>query len=105
MNLTDDDKTWLIGQLEILRTEVRDTETRLTRKITEEIGDTETRLTAKISAAEAKTTDTETNLLSEFWKWARTAEIRYRQSHANTAFFEERMQAMEDRVADLERKK
>ncbi len=47
----------------------------------------------------------ETRLLGEFWKWARTADARYRQSHAVVGALDDRVQAIEDRVADLERRK
>lgn len=47
----------------------------------------------------------ETRLLTEFWKWARTADARYRQSIAVVTVLDERVQAVEDRVADLERKR
>jgi polyhydroxyalkanoate synthesis regulator phasin len=47
----------------------------------------------------------ETRLLAEFWKWARTADARYRQSHAVVGALDDRVQAVEDRVADLERRK
>jgi len=47
----------------------------------------------------------ETHLLGEFWKWARTADARYRQSHAVVGALDDRVQAVEDRIADLERRK
>ena len=53
----------------------------------------------------AHTEDVETRLLSEFWKWARTADARYRQSIAVVGALDERVKAVEDRVAELERKR
>ncbi len=47
----------------------------------------------------------ETRLLTEFWKWARTADARYRQSISVVTVLDERVQAVEDRVADLERRR
>lgn len=51
------------------------------------------------------TEQVETRLLSEFWKWARTADARYRQSTGVVGALDERLQAVEDRVAELERKR
>jgi hypothetical protein len=51
----------------------------------------------------AHTEEIETNLLSEFWKWARTADARYRQNQGVVIGLDQRVQAVEDRVADLER--
>ena len=44
----------------------------------------------------------ETKLLSEFWKWARTADARYRQSSAQVNGVDERLGILESRVTDLE---
>jgi polyhydroxyalkanoate synthesis regulator phasin len=45
----------------------------------------------------------ETRLLREFWKWARTADARYRQHLEAVSGLAERVGIVEDRVADLER--
>jgi hypothetical protein len=45
----------------------------------------------------------ETALLTEFWKWGRTADMRYRQDHDSVATLDQRVQAMEDRITALER--
>jgi hypothetical protein len=45
----------------------------------------------------------ETRLLSEFWKWARTADARYRQHQVVVGGLAERVGLVEDRLADLER--
>jgi uncharacterized protein YceH (UPF0502 family) len=62
----------------------------------------------EIAAAEirlrAHTEEVETRLLSEFWKWARTADARYRQGNAVVGALDYRVQAIEDRVAELERR-
>lgn len=53
----------------------------------------------------AHTEAVETRLLGEFWKWARTADARYRQAQAVVGSLDDRVLAVEDRVADLERQK
>ena len=47
----------------------------------------------------------ETRLLNEFWKWAKTSDSRYRQGTSAVGFLDERVQAVEDRVSELERRK
>lgn len=47
----------------------------------------------------------ETKLLTEFWKWAKTAEMRYKQDHAAVAGIDSRLEAIEDRVSELERRR
>jgi hypothetical protein len=54
----------------------------------------------------------ETNLLSEFWKWARTSDIRARQTGStlnahsiNAIAVDERMMAIEERVSEIERRR
>jgi hypothetical protein len=44
----------------------------------------------------------ETRLLKEFWKWARTADARYRQHQSIVNGLDVRVQAIEDRLSDLE---
>jgi hypothetical protein len=46
----------------------------------------------------------ETNLLTEFFKWGRTSDMRTRQALENVTAFNERLMAIEDRVTSLERK-
>jgi len=53
----------------------------------------------------AHTEEVETRLLTEFWKWARTSDARYRQSHSMVEAMDHRVQVVEDRVAELERKR
>ena len=66
-------------------------------------------LKAHLDAMEARlrahTEEVETNLLSEFWKWARTADARYRQHQGVVGGLDQRVQAVEDRVAELERRR
>jgi hypothetical protein len=47
----------------------------------------------------------ETRLLTEFWKWARTSDARYRQSQDNVGALDERVRLVEDRIADIERRR
>jgi hypothetical protein len=49
------------------------------------------------------TENVETKLLREFWKWARTADARYRENQGAVNGFAERLMIVEDRVAELER--
>jgi hypothetical protein len=69
----------------------------------------EKRLNAQSAGLEerlrAHTEEVETNLLSEFWKWARTADARYRQHQGVVGGLDQRVQAVEDRVAELERRR
>lgn len=51
------------------------------------------------------TESVETRLLTEFWKWAKTSDARYRQGQAVVGALDDRVQAVEDRVADLERRR
>jgi len=78
-------------------------------RLRQDIDGVETRLRESVDAMEARlrehTADTETRLLGEFWKWARTADARYRQNHAVVQSLEERVLIVEDRVAELERER
>jgi len=47
----------------------------------------------------------ETKLLTEFWNWAKTAEARFRQARNSVGVFEDRVEAIEDRVSELERRR
>ncbi len=57
------------------------------------------------AAAKQHTEDVETRLLTEFWKWAKTADARYRQDHAAVLAIDMRLELIEDRLSDLERGK
>jgi hypothetical protein len=47
----------------------------------------------------------ETQLLTEFWKWAKTSDIKTRQNHGTITLIDERIAAVEDRVSELERRR
>jgi hypothetical protein len=49
--------------------------------------------------------DLETKIITEFHKWGRTSEMRTRQAITDTGLLGERMLAVEDRVAALERER
>jgi hypothetical protein len=51
------------------------------------------------------TENVETRLLSEFWKWARSAEIKSRQTSENIIAMEQRLMSVEERLSDLERRR
>jgi hypothetical protein len=69
----------------------------------------EARLLAHTEAVEARLRDhteaVETRLLAEFWKWARTADARYRQAQGVVGLLDERVLAVEDRISDPERRR
>jgi hypothetical protein len=44
----------------------------------------------------------ETRLLSEFWKWGKTADARYRQHHSVVNGLDERVALVEDRITAIE---
>jgi hypothetical protein len=56
---------------------IDDAERRMRLHVSEAINASETRMKANVVEA---VYHSETKLLSEFWKWARTADARYRQS-------------------------
>ena len=70
---------------------------------------TETRMFEHMAAMESRLREhvetVETRLLGEFWKWARTADARYRQHHGEVNGLIERVALVEDRIAELERGK
>ena len=47
----------------------------------------------------------ETRRFDALSKWARTADLRYRQGDATVGFLNDRLQAIEDRVFELERRR
>jgi hypothetical protein len=61
-----------------------------------------------LNAMEARlrehTENVETRLLGEFWKWARTADARYRQSAGQVTGLADRVEIVEDRISALERR-
>jgi hypothetical protein len=46
----------------------------------------------------------ETQLLTQFWKWARTADIKMRQNRGDISLMDERIASVEDRISELERR-
>ncbi len=68
----------------------------------------ESRLSSQIAESEqrsrAHTEIVETRLLTEFWKWARTADARYRQHQAIVGGLDIRVQTIEDRLSDIEQR-
>jgi hypothetical protein len=69
----------------------------------------EARLSEHTDAMETRlrehTETVETRLLSEFWKWARSADLKARQHTNNISSIDERLLAVEERLSDLERKR
>ena len=63
-------------------------------------------LSTQIAESEARSREhtevIETRLLSEFWKWAKTAEVRYRNGQFAVTGMEERIRMVEERVTELE---
>jgi hypothetical protein len=47
----------------------------------------------------------ETRLLSEFWKWARSSDIKARQHTNHIGSIDERLIAVEERLSELERRR
>jgi hypothetical protein len=49
--------------------------------------------------------DLETKLISEFWKWSRTSDLRTKQAITDIGSLNERVLAVEERILALERRK
>lgn len=81
--LTDDDKQWLKNILD------------------GRIDASEVALKEHISTA---VRNMETKVISEFWKWSRSSDMRTRQALSEASVLGERMLAVEDRITALERK-
>jgi hypothetical protein len=64
-----------------------------------------TLLTEMEARIKRNTEEVETRLLTEFWKWARTADARYRQDHLTVGALDSRVQAVEDRISEIERRR
>ena len=69
----------------------------------------EANIAERIAASEMRMREhaemVETRLLGEFWKWARTSEMRFKSLHAVTLGMEERVLFIEERLAELERRR
>lgn len=68
------------------------------------ISELETRIDDLRTELKADIERVETNLLTEFHKWARTHEIRSRSISTAVIGFDERLYLLEDRLAEVERK-
>jgi hypothetical protein len=92
-----------------LNSRVDQAESRLLAHVDARSNEVESRLLAHIDQSEERSrshTETiETRLLNEFWKWAKTADARYRQHQAVVGGLDIRVQTIEDRLSDLERRK
>ncbi len=97
-------KQYLEGMETRLRADASQTEARLTSKfetkLETRLAETEVRLMTHTSQECEKV---ETKLLTEFFKWGRTSDMRTRQALADAASIGERMLILEDRVTSLER--
>jgi hypothetical protein len=66
----------------------------------------ESRMTAAAEAAELRMKEhvesIETKLLSAFWQWGKTSEIKMRQHGEGISFIDERLTVVEERLAALE---
>lgn len=66
----------------------------------------ESRMQLRMEESEARmrahTEEVETRLLTEFWKWAKSSEARYRQTIATVVGMDERVRLIEERLTDLE---
>ncbi len=63
------------------------------------------RIDAKFDHVDAKLERVETNLLTEFHKWAQTYEVRSRGTIQTVHNFEDRLVILEERVGNLERRR
>jgi hypothetical protein len=81
-------------------------ETRI-NAVEKSVADLRTHVDESIAASEARSREhtemVETRLLKEFWKWAKTSDARYRQHQDTVRGLDIRVQAIEDRLSDLER--
>lgn len=87
MSLTEDDKNWIGGQ-------IRELESHFEARI----GHAEARLQARIEQVE-------TNLLTEFHKWASPADARARTHSAALRALDLEMEQLSDRVKKIEDRK
>jgi hypothetical protein len=69
-----------------------------------EISGVRLELEEKFSEVRAEIEASETRLLTEFWKWGRTADQRMRRVEHSDATTTERLASMEERIFTLERK-
>ena len=91
---------------------VSQSEDRLRSHVDQVVSQSEDRLRSHVDQVVSQSEDrsrahtelVETRLLTEFWKWARTADARYRQHQAIVGGLDIRVQTIEDRLSDLEQR-
>jgi hypothetical protein len=83
-----------------LRADLADLERRIMHRVDGRIDASEERLKEYVSAACEKV---ETKVIGEFWKWARTSDLRTNQAINTSQSVSDRLLAVEDRVTALER--
>jgi len=102
-------KTFLEGMEQRLQASVVTSEQRLQASVVTSEQRLQASIVEAVTASElrcrAHTEEVETRLLTEFWKWARTADARYRQHQAIVTGLDLRVQTIEDRLSDLEQRK
>ena len=102
MSLTDEDKQWFgtqLGRIETrFLTELGTVETRLLT----ELERVETKFLAEVQRLDQKIERVETNLLTEFHKWASPFENRQRSHAAAIRALDLEMEALDGRVQKLE---
>jgi uncharacterized protein YaaN involved in tellurite resistance len=77
-------------------------ESRLEEKFNARFSALEVQLQELETGVRAHAEEVETRLLTEFWKWARTSEMKERRNSGNLASLDERLSSLEERVRDLE---
>jgi hypothetical protein len=102
MALTDEDKAWIAAQLTqhfgTLRNESIERAGTLRSELIERISAVRSELIERIER-------TETTLLTEFHKWASPVELRQRSHSAAMRAFDAELEAVSDRVTNLEGRK
>jgi hypothetical protein len=107
MNLNDEDKQWIKGELAAVQGHLETrfdamlerVETTLTARFDAKLEHVETTLTTRF---DAKLEHVETTLLTEFHKWASPLEARQRTHAATLRALDLEMEALSDRVTKLE---
>lgn len=96
----------LKAYLEDMRRELRQNAESVGSHVLGHVDAVELRMREQMEAVEVRmrnhTEAVETRLLSEFWKWARTADARYRQNQGVVNGLSERVSIVEERLMDLE---
>jgi succinylarginine dihydrolase len=95
----------LHARMDALDGKIDSTAAALNAKINSTADDLRTEMVSMRRELIEHTENVETRLLTEFWKWARTADARYMQATGAVTFVEQRLTLIEDRVSELERRK